>query len=191
VSIRVLIADDDALTRAALRTIIDAHDDIELVGEASDGLEAIERAAELHPDVLLLDIRMPNLDGLEAARQVLASKGKRPRVIMLTTFDLTSTSTKHSKPERPASCGKTRRPSGCSRSYARRAPAPPYSIRRSRDASSSATARRRRDKPRVQGSLNSRREVEVLREVARGQSNAEIAAQMYLSEATGTQSARR
>ena len=87
-SLRVLIADDDALTRSALRTIFDAHDDIELVAEAADGLQAVEAAGRLLPDVVLLDIRMPNLDGLETARQILASASNRARVIMLTTFDL-------------------------------------------------------------------------------------------------------
>jgi DNA-binding NarL/FixJ family response regulator len=85
---RVLIADDDALARAALRAIFDAHDDVELVGEAGDGAEAIWHAGRLHPDVVLLDIRMPNVDGLEAARQILGSGSNRARVIMLTTFDL-------------------------------------------------------------------------------------------------------
>ena len=85
---RVLIADDDALARAALRTIFDAHDDLEVVAEAHDGLQAVEQTDRLHPDVVLLDIRMPNLDGLQAARQILASSSNRAHVIMLTTFDL-------------------------------------------------------------------------------------------------------
>ena len=85
---RILIADDDALARTALRAIFDAHEDLDVVAEAADGLEAVEHAGRLHPDVVLLDIRMPNLDGLAAARQILASASNRARVIMLTTFDL-------------------------------------------------------------------------------------------------------
>jgi DNA-binding NarL/FixJ family response regulator len=88
VSRRVVIADDDALARAALRAIFDADDEIELVAEAEDGRQAVDLVARVHPDVALLDIRMPNLDGLEAARLILASPSNRSQVIMLTTFDL-------------------------------------------------------------------------------------------------------
>jgi DNA-binding NarL/FixJ family response regulator len=87
VSIRVLIADDQALVRSGFRLIIDARDDLEVVGEAEDGAEAVRLAAELDPDVILLDIRMPNLDGIEATRAIVAS-GSRARVLVLTTFDL-------------------------------------------------------------------------------------------------------
>jgi DNA-binding NarL/FixJ family response regulator len=89
VSIRLLIADDQALVRAGFRMILDAEDDLEVVGEASDGLQAVERARELRPDVVLMDIRMPELDGIEATRRLLAAAGEQPvRVLMLTTFDL-------------------------------------------------------------------------------------------------------
>jgi DNA-binding NarL/FixJ family response regulator len=87
VSVRVLIADDQALVRSGFRLIIDARDDLEVVGEAKDGAEAVRLAAELDPDVILLDIRMPNLDGIEATRAIVAS-GIRARVLVLTTFDL-------------------------------------------------------------------------------------------------------
>ena len=86
-SIRVLIADDQALVRSGFRLIIDARDDLEVVGEAEDGAEAVRLAAELDPDVILLDIRMPNVDGIEATRAIVAS-GSRARVLVLTTFDL-------------------------------------------------------------------------------------------------------
>jgi DNA-binding NarL/FixJ family response regulator len=89
--IRVLIADDQALVRAGFRMILDAEDDLEVVGEASDGLEAVEAARTLAPDVVLMDIRMPGLDGIEATRRVLAADGAAGdpiRVLMLTTFDL-------------------------------------------------------------------------------------------------------
>ena len=88
-TIRLLIADDQALVRAGFRMILDAEDDLEVVGEAGDGLEAVEQARRLKPDVVLMDIRMPELDGIEATRRLLAQAGEHPvRVLMLTTFDL-------------------------------------------------------------------------------------------------------
>jgi DNA-binding NarL/FixJ family response regulator len=88
-SIRVLIADDQALVRAGFRMILDAEEDLEVVGEAADGLQAVERVRRLGPDVVLMDIRMPELDGIEATRRILAAAEERPvHVLMLTTFDL-------------------------------------------------------------------------------------------------------
>jgi DNA-binding NarL/FixJ family response regulator len=86
VSIRVLLADDQPLVLAGLRTILDAEPDIEVVGAARDGSAAVELAAELAPDLVLLDIRMPGMDGLTATREILRAQG--PRVVILTTFDL-------------------------------------------------------------------------------------------------------
>ena len=86
-AVRVLIADDQALVRAGFRMILDAEDDLDVVGEASDGLQAVEQAKRLQPDVVLMDIRMPELDGIEATRRVVAS-GNGTKVLMLTTFDL-------------------------------------------------------------------------------------------------------
>ena len=87
--VRVLIADDQALVRAGFRMILDAEDDLDVVGEASDGLQAVAQAKRLKPDVVLMDIRMPELDGIEATRRVLSENGEgAPKVLMLTTFDL-------------------------------------------------------------------------------------------------------
>jgi DNA-binding NarL/FixJ family response regulator len=186
VSTRVVIADDDALARAALRTILDAHDDLELVAEAGDGLEAVEAAGRLLPDVVLLDIRMPNLDGLEASRRILASSSNRARVIMLTTFDLDEYVYDALK-------------AGASGFL--RKDAPPERLLmfiRSAgegDALLDPTITRRLIEryapPRTGGAPAgdklaelTPREVEVLIQLARGHSNAEIAADMYLSEAT-------
>jgi DNA-binding NarL/FixJ family response regulator len=84
--IRVLIADDQALLRGGFRLILDAQADIEVVGEASNGEEALGLAEELRPDVVLMDVRMPDLDGIEATRRLSEREGA-PRVVMLTTFD--------------------------------------------------------------------------------------------------------
>jgi len=86
--IRVLIADDQALVRAGFHVLLDAQTDIEVVGEAENGLEAIRLVGELRPDVILMDIRMPEMDGLEATRIILGGAAeKAPRVLVLTTFD--------------------------------------------------------------------------------------------------------
>ena len=85
--IRILIADDQELVRTGFRVVLDAEPDFEVVGEAADGLAALDAAEKLHPDVVLMDIRMPNLDGIEATRRLAAGNGS-PRILILTTFDL-------------------------------------------------------------------------------------------------------
>jgi len=86
-SIRVVVVDDQPVVRTGLAAILDAQDDIQVVGEAADGQAALDTAARLDPDVVLLDIRMPGMDGLTAARE-LAARSDRPRVLVMTTFDL-------------------------------------------------------------------------------------------------------
>src|SRR5215216_5349402 len=99
-NIRVLLVDDQALVRAGFRMILDAEEDIEVVGEASDGEQAVFSAQQFKPDVILMDVRMPNMDGIEATRKIVSADGNgpaavsedadpaldRPRVLMLTTF---------------------------------------------------------------------------------------------------------
>jgi DNA-binding NarL/FixJ family response regulator len=87
-SIRVVVTDDERLVRSGFRMTLKAEPDIEVVGEAAGGLEAVERAAIQRPDVVLMDIRMPTLDSLEATRRILVGPDPHPRVIVLTTFDL-------------------------------------------------------------------------------------------------------
>ncbi len=87
--IRVLLADDQALVRAGFRALLDAQPDIEVVGEAGDGAQAVQMAVETVPDVVLMDIRMPLLDGLEATRRIVAEpRCAGVRIVILTTFDL-------------------------------------------------------------------------------------------------------
>src|SRR5947207_8700143 len=87
-SVRVLIVDDQAVVRTGFRMILEAEQDIEVVGEAGDGLEAIAEAKRLPPDVVLMDVRMPELDGIEATRRLLANGAVDTKVVMLTTFDM-------------------------------------------------------------------------------------------------------
>jgi DNA-binding NarL/FixJ family response regulator len=169
-----------------LRTIFHAHDDLELVAEASDGVEAVEAADRLHPDVVLLDIRMPNLNGLQAARQILGSGSNRARVIMLTTFDLDEYVYDALK---AGASGFLRKDAPPERllSFVRQAGEddalldPPITRR---------LVERYAQHGRLGAAASGKlaeltpRELEVLTEIARGRSNAEIAAAMYLSEAT-------
>ena len=86
-AVRVLVVDDQVVVRAGFAAIVDAEQDLVVVGQAGDGAEAVSMAAALEPDVVLMDIRMPGLDGLSATR-LLTGLGERPRVLVLTTFDL-------------------------------------------------------------------------------------------------------
>ncbi len=87
--IRVLVVDDQSLVRAGFRMILEAEPDLVVVGEASNGEEALREVAQCVPDVVLMDVRMPGLDGIEATRRIFATRDRPPtRVIMLTTFDM-------------------------------------------------------------------------------------------------------
>jgi DNA-binding NarL/FixJ family response regulator len=103
--IRVLLADDQGLVRAGFRMILRAEADIEVVGEAGDGEQAVACARETNPDVVLMDIRMPGVDGVEATRRITASPG--PRVLVLTTFDLDEYVYEALRAGRAASCSRT------------------------------------------------------------------------------------
>lgn len=86
---RVMVVDDQQMFRMGLRAILQAQDDVEVVGEAANGAEAVVAAIRLQPDVILMDVRMPELDGIEATRRITAAPTDRPvRVVMLTTFDI-------------------------------------------------------------------------------------------------------
>ncbi len=180
--IRVLLADDQGLVRAGFRMILRAEPDIEVVGEAADGREAVEQARELKPDVVLMDIRMPGMDGIEATRRVTALDPPA-RVLVLTTFDLdeyvyeslragASAFLLKDAPEQQlvaavrvvADGGSLFSPSVTRRLIEQFAPpAPPASTELAE-----LTARER----------------EVLRLIARGRSNAEIASELVVSEHT-------
>ncbi len=86
-TIRVVVADDQGMVRSGFTVLLNAQPDIEVIGEAVNGKEAVEQAAALRPDVLLMDVRMPLLDGLQATRQITASADP-PKILVLTTFDL-------------------------------------------------------------------------------------------------------
>ncbi|WP_202868876.1 response regulator [Kribbella antibiotica] len=180
--IRVLVVDDQEMVRAGFEALLNAQPDIEVVGQAGDGAQAVTAAAALQPDVILMDVRMPVMDGLAAAREILSGPDA-PRVIMLTTFDLddyvyaalragaSGFLLKHSTPDELASAVRV-----VAAGDALLAP--------------SVTRRLVEDFTRAQPVTTTTperltpRETDVLRLVARGLSNRQIAAELVLAEQT-------
>jgi DNA-binding NarL/FixJ family response regulator len=181
-TIRVLVADDQAMVRAGFRMLLTGEDDIDVVGEASDGLEAVELAARCRPTVVLMDIRMPRLDGLAATRRILGAD-PGARVLVLTTFDLdeyvfealragaSGFVLKDEPPEQLLAAIRVIAGGDAllSPSITKRV------IRR--------FTRLERPVPPQIGDLTER-ELEVFRLIARGHSNAEIGRELYIGEAT-------
>jgi len=185
--VRIVIVDDQALVRAGFRMILEAEEDIEVVGEAADGREAVAEVQRLRPDIVLMDVRMPEVDGIEATRRLLGSDGVSAKVVMLTTFDMdeyvyealragaSGFLLKDVPPEQlvdgiraVASGDALLAPSVTRRVIEEFVRRPPESVRTPPAALEELTTR----------------EVEVLKLMARGLSNAEIAADLVVSETT-------
>jgi DNA-binding NarL/FixJ family response regulator len=182
-TIRVLVADDQSMVRAGFRMLLSREEDIEVVAEASNGLEAVEKAARFHPTVVLMDIRMPELDGLEATRRILAAE-EDSRILILTTFDLdeyvyealragaSGFVLKDDPPEQLLAAIRT--------VAAGEALLSPSITKRVIEQ----FTRISRPAPPKELAELTERELEVFRLIARGRSNAEIGQELYISDTT-------
>ena len=182
-TIRVLVVDDQSMVRAGFRMLLAGEEDIEVVAEASNGLEAVDKAARFHPAVILMDIRMPELDGLQATRRILAADDDA-RILILTTFDLDEYVFDALK-------------AGAS-GFVLKDDSPEQLIAAIRTVASGAAllsptitrrviqrfARMPRPAPPKELADLSERERDVFRLLARGLSNGEIGEQLYIGEAT-------
>jgi DNA-binding NarL/FixJ family response regulator len=186
-SVRVLIVDDQALVRTGFRMILEAEPDIDVVGEAGDGADAVAQARRLQPDVVLMDVRMPELDGIEATRRLLANgSAGEAKVVMLTTFDMdeyvydalragaSGFLLKDVPPEQLVDGIRA-----VANGDALLAP----SITRRLIEEFVRSGPTRTEPPAALAELTSR-ELEVLRLIARGKSNAEIARELFVSDTT-------
>jgi DNA-binding NarL/FixJ family response regulator len=184
--IRLLLVDDEAMVRTGLRLILETEDDLRVVGEASNGVEAIDQATRLQPDVILMDVRMPRMDGVEACRRLVEASDAK--VVILTTFDLdehlfaavragaSGFLLKASPPEELVAAIRA--------AQAGNALVEPRMTRRLLDEFARQPAMAPLGEvPMLLRELTDR-ELDVLREMARGSSNAEIGKQLYIGEAT-------
>jgi DNA-binding NarL/FixJ family response regulator len=179
--IRVLLADDQALVRGGFRLILDRDAEIEVLGEAGDGSEAVAQAQSLRPDVVLMDIRMPGLDGIEATRRLVADPHFEGKVLMLTTFDLDEYVVEAIRAGASGFLLKDVDPPDLVHAV--------HTVARGDALLAPTITRRLLEQYVARTPLEpppdfTERETEVARLIARGLSNAEIGGELYLSEAT-------
>ena len=183
--ISILIVDDQALVRAGFRMILEIEPDLHVVGEASDGEQAVAQVAALHPDVVLMDVRMPGLDGIAATQRITADSCCQARVVMLTTFDMDEYVYEALQAGASGFLLKDVQPellvTGIRAVHSGESLLAPTLTRRMIE---SFLARPRLVDAAQTASMLTIREQEVLRLLARGRTNAEIASDLYVSETT-------